>query len=87
MALIHAEAAAVIEAEPEAVYAVISDYRRAHPHILPQEYFSNLKLEQGGAGAGTVFRVTVRVLGTVTAYWLLNQRMIANDTRSSARRP
>lgn len=50
-----------IPAPPEAVYAVIADYRVGHPAILPKAF--TLHLESGGTGAGTVFRLDTRVLG------------------------
>lgn len=50
-----------IPAPPEAVYAVIADYRVGHPAILPKQF--TLHLESGGAGAGTVFRLDTRFLG------------------------
>src|SRR5215203_1289513 len=54
MTRIRAEASAIIDARPEDVYAVIGDYRDGHPHILPKENFRDLKVEEGGKGAGTV---------------------------------
>jgi Polyketide cyclase / dehydrase and lipid transport len=59
---IHAEVSKVIEAPPEAVYAVIADYNESHPAILPKHVFSGLVVEQGGVGAGTVVRVTMAAL-------------------------
>ncbi len=53
---IHAEASAVIEARPEKVYAILSDYRVSHPAILPKQYFTEVAVEQGGQGAGTIVR-------------------------------
>lgn len=64
MAKIHAEAAAVIDARPEEVYTILSDYQHHHPNILPGQYFSNLEVEEGGVGAGTVFRVRTHVMNT-----------------------
>ena len=54
----------MIEAPPEAVYAVIADYNESHPAILPKHVFSGLVVEEGGIGAGTVVRVTMAALGT-----------------------
>jgi hypothetical protein len=51
-----------IEARPETVYAVLADYRTHHPRIMPPA-FSDLRVEEGGVGAGTVFTIAVRVLG------------------------
>jgi hypothetical protein len=64
MSQIHAEVSKVIEAPPEAVYAVLADYNESHPAILPKHAFSGLVVEQGGIGAGTVVRVTMAALGT-----------------------
>ena len=55
---------AIIAAPPAAVYAVLADYRNHHPHILPQQYFHNFVVEEGGQGAGTIFRTDVHVFGS-----------------------
>jgi hypothetical protein len=39
---IHAEASMVIDARPEEIYAVVSDYRVGHPAILPRQYFTGV---------------------------------------------
>ena len=51
-----------LNAPPASIYAVIADYRRGHPQIVPKQ-FSNLTVEQGGVGAGTVIRFQSTVLG------------------------
>ena len=56
-------ATATMEAPPERVYGVISDYRAGHPRILPTPYFSNLQVDEGGVGAGTRFHFDVRAFG------------------------
>lgn len=61
---IHAHATRVIEAPPEKVYAVLADYNECHPAILPENVFSDLVVEEGGVGAGTVMRVTMAAMGT-----------------------
>ena len=53
----------LIDARPAAVYAVLADYRAHHPRIMPESLFSNLEVEEGGVGAGTVFHITLRILG------------------------
>ncbi|MBZ0294449.1 MAG: SRPBCC family protein [Anaerolineae bacterium] len=63
MSKIRVEVSMVIDAPPEAIYAVISDYRVGHPAILPKPYFSDLTIEQGGQGAGTVIRFYVSLFG------------------------
>ena len=55
-------ASAVIPARRERVYSLISNYRDGHPRILPKQ-FSNLTVEQGGVGAGTVIRFQMSLWG------------------------
>jgi hypothetical protein len=43
---------------------VLADYDTSHPAILPKRVFSDLVVEQGGVGAGTVVRVTMAAMGT-----------------------
>lgn len=59
----HAQESAVMPAAPEKVYAVLANYREHHPHILPQANFYNFVVEEGGIGAGTVFRTDGKVGG------------------------
>ena len=56
-------ASAIIAAPPRDVYGIIADYRESHPAILPRPPFESLVVEEGGRGAGTVIRVSMRVLG------------------------
>ena len=56
---------AAIAAPPEVVYGIIADYRDGHPRILPAPHFSNLRVDEGGVGAGTRFRFDVRAFGRV----------------------
>src|SRR5258708_38559423 len=53
----------IIDARPEQVYAVLSDSRVGHPAILPKPYFTELIVEKGGRGAGTIVRGSVKLLG------------------------
>jgi Polyketide cyclase / dehydrase and lipid transport len=55
-------ASAVIPARRERVYSLIANYRDGHPRILPKQ-FSNLVVEQGGVGAGTLIRFQMSLLG------------------------
>ena len=57
-------AAARVSAPPRRVYDMIADYRNGHPRIIPPKYFKSLDVEEGGFGAGTVIRFTMRVLGS-----------------------
>src|SRR5919107_1939926 len=56
-------ATATMEAPPERVYGIIADYQAGHPRILPAPYFSNLRVDEGGVGAGTRFHFDVRAFG------------------------
>ena len=53
-----------IAAPPAQVYAVISDYHEGHRAILPERYFEEMKVVEGGQGAGTVVSVAMKVMGT-----------------------
>ena len=53
-----------IPAPAAAIYTVLADYRNHHPHILPTQYFRDFVVEEGGQGAGTVFRTAVHVFGS-----------------------
>lgn len=68
MRYVHAKAAALVPASADRIYAVLRDYRSAHAHILPTPPFSGIEVEQGGTGAGTIFRTTVRSLGSEQQY-------------------
>jgi Polyketide cyclase / dehydrase and lipid transport len=58
-----AHADQLVDASPVAVYQVLADYRTHHPRIMPSPPFSDLEVETGGVGAGTVFHITVRTMG------------------------
>ena len=60
-------ATGVVPAPAERVYGLIADYRNGHPRIVPKQ-FSNLVVEQGGVGAGTVFRFQMRLLGITQSF-------------------
>jgi hypothetical protein len=51
-----------IDAPAGDVYAVLADYQTHHPRIMPST-FSNLEVEEGGVGAGTVFHISLHALG------------------------
>lgn len=70
MGQIHTEVSATIPARPEVVYAVLADYRVGHPAILPKPYFTELTVERGGQGAGTVVRARMVVLGVERIFQL-----------------
>lgn len=64
MGKVDVDVSRVVDARPEDIYAVLADYRTGHPAILPKQYFKQLTVEEGGVGAGTVFRLRMAVLGT-----------------------
>ncbi len=68
MARIRAASSAIIDAPPEQVYAIITDYRTGHPRILPKEHFRDLQVEQGGVGAGTIITFALRSGGSERRY-------------------
>ncbi|HZP47201.1 MAG TPA: SRPBCC family protein [Vicinamibacterales bacterium] len=51
-----------IEAPADRIYDIIRDYHHGHPSILPKQ-FSNMRVEEGGVGAGTRIGFDVTVLG------------------------
>lgn len=63
MNMIHSEASHVIEARPEEIWAVISDYRVGHAAILPRPPFTEMIVEEGGQGAGTLLLTRIKVWG------------------------
>jgi hypothetical protein len=63
MTTIRAERSLYIDAPAASVYEILADYRERHPGILPPA-FSNVKVEAGGVGAGTIVRFDVKIGGT-----------------------
>lgn len=49
-------------ARRERVYSLLANYRDGHARILPRQ-FSDLVVEQGGIGAGTVIRFQMTLFG------------------------
>lgn len=45
------------------VYDIIADYREGHPSILPPRWFGPLTVVDGGRGAGTRVRFSMRGMG------------------------
>ncbi len=68
MGQISVKAAAILNARAEDVYAAIADYRHGHPNIIPAA-FSDLQVEQGGYGEGTIIRFKTKVLGVEQAFY------------------
>ncbi|SDO48871.1 SRPBCC family protein [Actinacidiphila guanduensis] len=53
MALVEATTERIVAAEPERVYAALSDYAGTRRSVLPAQY-SEYEVREGGQGAGTV---------------------------------
>ena len=68
MARIHIEAERTVEAKPEDVYAILSDYTGGHQSILPQENFKDFAVEEGGVGAGTVLSFKIAAGGRLRPF-------------------
>lgn len=60
---IEVSASRAIVAPPAVVYGIIADYRVGHPSILPPKWFGPLTVEEGGVGAGTRIRFTMKGMG------------------------
>ena len=56
-------ASADIGASHAEAYRTSADYRVGHPSILPQQYFRNLRVVEGGYGAGTVITFDIVAFG------------------------
>lgn len=56
-----------IDAPARRVYSYIRDFRDHHPKFLPSQ-FSDLEVETGGVGAGTVHRFKMTLGGRTTDY-------------------
>jgi hypothetical protein len=65
---IQVQASEMIDARPEAVYALLSDYKVGHPAILPKPYFTGLTVEKGGQGEGTIVITRLKVMGQEFVY-------------------
>ncbi len=68
MSKVYVEVEGVIDAPAQEVYDIIADYEHGHPHILPDEHFSDLTVEEGGKGEGTIVRFRNKAGGVDRAY-------------------
>src|SRR4051794_14985740 len=67
MAEIYIVAEQPIMAPAHRVYGYLADYQQHHPRVLPPNFFG-FRVEQGGVGAGTVFRVSSRAGGRTRSF-------------------
>ncbi len=63
MTTIDVEVSDIIPANIETVYAVIADYEVGHQAILPRPAFKEMKVVEGGYGAGTRLKLHIRLWG------------------------
>src|SRR5579859_6597047 len=56
-----------VAATPDRVYSYIANYRDHHPRFLPPA-FSDLRIDQGGIGEGTVISFTLNAGGRKRSY-------------------
>lgn len=68
MGKISAKAVDILDARPQDIYATIADYHEGHPSILPKKNLYDLKVEQGGQGAGTIIRFKARAFGVEQSF-------------------
>ncbi len=64
---ITAAAERTIDVPAAHVYRLIRDFRQHHPNFLPSQ-FSDLEIESGGVGAGTVHRFRMTLGGRTSDY-------------------
>jgi len=78
----------LVGAPADLVYQLIADHREHHPKFLPPN-FTNVHVEQGGIGAGTVTTFTVSAGGRARGYRMRvaepepGRVMTESDTMSS----
>lgn len=63
MTMITVEVHDVVPANIKTVYAVIADYEVGHQAILPRPEFKEMKVIEGGYGAGTRLKLHIRLWG------------------------
>ncbi len=59
----HIEVSHTFNAASQELYAIISDFKKGLPSILPKKYFTGWEVEKGGNGAGTIVNVTMTFFG------------------------
>jgi len=58
----------VVSGSPARVYGVLADYHEHHAKILPKRYVTGLVVEEGGVGAGTVYRTEMSAAGRTRSF-------------------
>ena len=62
-ALVEVSGPRALAAPPAVVYGIIADYHAGHPAILPPKWFGPLTVVEGGVGAGTRIRFSMKGMG------------------------
>lgn len=52
-----------LDARPEVVWDIVSDYHEGHPLIVPRRAFGDITVERGGKGDGTVITFPFHAAG------------------------
>lgn len=76
MGRIRFEGEGTVNARPEVVWDILTDYRDGHQRILPKPFFSALTVEEGGKGAGTVMAFDTHLNGSTRHF---HQRVSAPE--------
>jgi len=67
--MINAHTTRVIKAQPEKIFAMLTDCNESHPATLLEYVFTDLEVDQGGIRAGTLVRTPMAAPGaTHTPY-------------------
>jgi hypothetical protein len=88
MSRISVENEQIVNAEPEKVYAILSDYKNERPRLLTPN-FLDYKVEQGGQGAGTVVSYRLHAANRERPYKMRvsaaqkNELLVEQDENSS----
>jgi hypothetical protein len=67
MGTIHVSVEGTVDALADTVYGYLADMREHHPRFLPPA-FSDVEVESGGVGAGTIVRFNVTAGGRTREY-------------------
>ncbi|MEM7333137.1 MAG: SRPBCC family protein [Chloroflexota bacterium] len=61
----------IVNAPAQQVYDILADYDVGHRAILPEKYFKEMTVLEGGKGAGTKIRVEMEVMGNQSTFNLV----------------
>ncbi len=61
----------IVNAPAQQVYDILADYHVGHRAILPDKYFKEMTVIEGGRGAGTKLKVDMEVMGNQSTFNLV----------------